>query len=397
MPPSTSIDAPPGADQASPDVVVVGNGVIGLCAALALADRGARVCLIGETLPGDASSASAGMLGALLGDTFGSTVSPPVREFAIAARDRYVGFLTDLTDRSGIEVPLNRLGIIEMPGTGDDIQAARRAFPERWRDPADLARLEPSLAAPEGALLLDADGSVDNLALLEALRTAIECTSRVTTIEESVERVERGSGTLTCTTATGTRCEAPHVVMAAGAWTSRIAGLPRHVPVEPVRGQMFAVANNQGTGRLRRVVYGHHVYLVPRRDAVMVGATMEAVGFDASTTPDAIASLRAAASVIWPAMESAPWMSSWAGLRPVTPDLLPLIGVDPDWPELTYACGHSRNGMLMAPLTGDCVAALVRGETPPADLAPFRPERFANAGKDPRTIVPAGSSASEGS
>jgi glycine oxidase len=164
-------------------------------------------------------------------------------------------------------------------------------------------------------------------------------------------------------------------VLAAGAWVNGIAGLPRLLPIEPYRGQMFSVAAT-GAAVLRHVVYGPDAYLVPRGDRVLVGATMERAGFDADTTDEALASIRSGAAAFWPVVSTATTTAKWAGLRPVTPDLLPILGRDPDHPSLIYACGHSRNGILMAPLTGDCVVALVTGDAPPADLSAFGVARF---------------------
>jgi glycine oxidase len=128
---------------------------------------------------------------------------------------------------------------------------------------------------------------------------------------------------------------------------------------------------------LRRSVSGADVYLVPRGDVTLVGSTLERVGFDATTTSSALSHLHEAAGALCPELANAPVVHSWAGLRPVTPDFLPVIGRDPEFPALLYACGHAKNGILMAPLTGECVAALINGSPPPIDLGPFAIERFA--------------------
>jgi glycine oxidase len=126
------------------------------------------------------------------------------------------------------------------------------------------------------------------------------------------------------------------------------------------------------------VVYGPNGYLVPRAGThTLAGSTMELSGFDASTTDSAVGGIRAMADALCPSLAGVPTASVWAGLRPVTPDFLPIIGRDPDYPALVYACGHSRNGVLLAPLTADCVAALLVGEAPPSSLASFSVERFA--------------------
>jgi glycine/D-amino acid oxidase-like deaminating enzyme len=139
--------------------------------------------------------------------------------------------------------------------------------------------------------------------------------------------------------------------------------------------------------RLDHVIFGPRGYIIPRDfgepgDAAradgetLVGATTEHVGFDPATTSDGATRLRIVASEILPSMRDVRPHRHWSGLRPMTPDLLPIIGSDPSIEALIYACGHSRNGVLMAPLTGDCVSALVRGVSPPMELSPFSISRF---------------------
>ena len=167
--------------------------------------------------------------------------------------------------------------------------------------------------------------------------------------------------------------ESAYVVVAGGAWSSLIEGIPFAASVRPVRGQLIAY---DAIG-LRHVVYGPRGYLVPRVNLQTVaGSTMENVGFDSTTSLEGLARIRAASEEIAPALSIAPVQTSWAGLRPVTPDLLPILGKDPEWPSVIYACGHSRNGILLAPLTGDVVASMLAGEPVEHDLSQFRPDRF---------------------
>jgi len=127
---------------------------------------------------------------------------------------------------------------------------------------------------------------------------------------------------------------------------------------------------------IERVVFAEHAYLVPRKETTLVGATMERVGFVVDTTEEAQSALRTASVSTAPSLAKGDVVRRWSGLRPATPDFLPIVGADPGYPALIYACGHSRNGILLAPLTGDCVAALALGDQPPYDLAPFSPARF---------------------
>jgi glycine oxidase len=164
------------------------------------------------------------------------------------------------------------------------------------------------------------------------------------------------------------------VVLAAGAWTSGLAGLPRRALVRPVKGQMAAL--RPAVPLFRRIVGGGGVYCVPRDDGrVIVGATVEEAGFDKSVDPVVVDNLVEAAARIVPGLAAARIESRWAGLRPGTSDDLPVLGLDPEIEGLVWATGHYRNGILLAPLTADVVAALLRGEAPPVDLSPFAPGR----------------------
>jgi len=141
-----------------------------------------------------------------------------------------------------------------------------------------------------------------------------------------------------------------------------------------VRGQMIAYAGSP----LRRAVYGPRGYLVPRAsERTLVGATTERAGFESITTPEGIAKLAGAAGEILPQFATSQPTDAWAGLRPISADLQPILGLDPDEPRLLYATGHSRNGILMTPLTGDCIGALLTGDPPPVDISAFSIARFA--------------------
>ena len=366
------------AGSATADGAVVGTGLIGLAAAVALAERGLDVLLVGQPRPGESSPAGAGMLAPSLEDTNPGASADPVHQFAVASLARYPGYLQSLTDRSGVPVPLNRRGILRVALHASEADTLRQlqGANAHWLDAPDVLAIEPGLAPVAGAMFYPTGGAVDNLALLEALAAAIARSPRIRWIRTDVRAIAvNGSGATCATSNGGTPVRSAHVVLAAGAWVNGIAGLPRLLPIEPYRGQMFSVAAT-GAAVLRHVVYGPDAYLVPRGDRVLVGATMERAGFDADTTDEALASIRSGAAAFWPVVSTATTTAKWAGLRPVTPDLLPILGRDPDHPSLIYACGHSRNGILMAPLTGDCVVALVTGDAPPADLSAFGVARF---------------------
>ena len=351
-----------------PLVAVVGAGIVGLSCAAALTNRGARVLLIGESHAGESSPAAAGMLAPHI-----ESNDTPARALGIAARDRYADWVAQLEEISGVPIALLRNGVLELPPdeTAAAAMRARSSAGSHWLDAAAVRDLEPALVAPLGALLHEDDGAVDNVALVEALRRALMRERFARVIDAEVVRIAPGDLHPSVVTPSA-RYEVDRIVLAAGAWVNRIAGLPAPIPVEPLRGQMLAM---QGAP-VGHVVYAPDVYLVPRGGTTLAGATMERAGFEVATTPDAQAAMHEASLRVVPTLAGAPVLRSWCGLRPATPDLLPIIDFAPECPALIYACGHSRNGILLAPLTGDLVADLVFRQEPRHDLAPFSIGRF---------------------
>lgn len=354
------------------DVTVVGYGLVALASTLALADRGLRVRIVGTKHRGEASSAAGGILA--------PSISPPAdaaaRAFMLAARDLYPGYVAALVTRTGITVQLNRLGVLQL--ALDDLRAsALRASitaTSEWLDRAALLSEEPALGHALGAVWHPDDGAVEPLALMDALSAAVARHELVAVARENacaLDATELGCSVLTDRE---NRFASDHVVLAAGAWTPLIvgAGAPASA-IEPVRGEMVAFA----AAPVRRVVYGTAGYLIPRRDGHTIGgSTSEHAGFDTDVTQDGVATITADALRTCPALAEAAVDATWAGLRPMTPDALPLLGPDPERPRVTYACGHSRNGILLAPVTGEVVADLVTGTDPRYDLSRFRPGRF---------------------
>jgi glycine oxidase len=298
----------------------------------------------------------------------------PAHDFGIAARDRYPSYIEFLAERTGIRVPLNRRGILQVALSGKGIKGLKKTAPptSRWLDAKDLRELEPALAHAVGAVFNPDDGAVDNTVLLTALLKLVSTSARIEKVEDAVTGVEPRESSATVRTRLGGTHSARHVVLAAGAWVGRIPGATLGTAVTPSRGQLVSYS----TSPLGHVAYGPRGYVVPRGDSTIGGSTMENVGFDAATTSEGVAKVRSAAEEICPSLSRSAAARSWAGLRPVTPDMLPIIGPDAEHPSLVYACGHSRNGVLMAPLTGDLIADLVTGSPLSFDLAQFRPDRF---------------------
>ena len=356
--------------RSAPDVLVIGTGLIGLACAAAAAERGLTVLAVGEALAGTASLAAAGMLAPSI-----ERGENDAADFAIAARDRYPSYVDWLRDRSGIDVPLNRDGIIQLAVTDAGVRGLQRSMPPeaQWLDARALHDLEPALSHGLGGVFHANDGAVDNVRLYEALVSAVERETRVTIVRDTVVGVAFTGSAVVATGRGGATYAGDRAVLAAGAWSSSITGLPRPLPVEPVRGQMIAYASSL----VRRCVYGPTGYVVPRPNGrTLVGATTERVGFHSTTTAEGVARLEQTATEILPTLTGVVPSEAWAGLRPMSADLQPILGHDPDESQLLYATGHSRNGVLMTPLTGDCIAALLVGEPSPTDIDIFSIGRF---------------------
>ncbi len=354
----------------NPDVVIAGAGIIGLCAATAIARRGITVTLVGDPRSGEASAAAAGMLAPSVEKSSG-----PAHQFAVAARDFYPAYLEELAELTGIRVPLNTLGVLQVALTSRGSKGLQKTASTKswWIDRDALSELEPTLGHTLGAVFNPDDGSVDNVILLAALEELVRREPRITPLTGAVQAIAANHESVTVTLQSGDEITAGTVVLAAGAWVSRIAGASYMAAVTPSRGQLVSY---DAIG-LRHVTYGPRGYLVPRTGGtVIAGSTMENVGFNAHTTPEGLAKVRSAAEEIAPALAVSPVNATWAGLRPITPDMLPILGADPANRRVIYACGHSRNGILMAPLTGETVAELITEEAVSHDLSQFHPARF---------------------
>jgi glycine oxidase len=359
------------------DLVILGGGIAGHTMALACADRGLSSIILDTPRPGAASRAAAGML------------APSVEELpsemlvhAIAARDVYPSYLAELRERTGIDVPLDRSGILQLLSAAELETALSSATGAELLDARALEDLEPAFVGQPGAYLHANDGAVDNLMLMDALEHAAGHSTLIQRVSAEVLSldVEQRSAL----TRTRGRFSAAHLVLATGAWAGAMPGLPRTVPVRPVRGQLLRVG---GGARVHHVTYGAGGYLVPRGDSLLVGATSEEAGFESETSLAGLATLRHIATRAIPALAGASVVDHWAGLRPMSLDTHPILGAEPTAPALIYACGYSRNGILFAPWAAAQLAALVAGESTPA-LAPFavtRPALAASLASRPLT------------
>lgn len=386
------------------DVVVVGGGLVGCLTARALASTGRSVRLVERDadLGRRASTAAAGMLSpqmesaeGLLAEDAGAAAA--MLDLCLAARVRYPAFVRDLEAETGRRVHYRTDGTLVVGLDEDEaerlektaVSQVARGLRAEFLSGARARRLEPALSADiRAALHLPDDHQVDPVALMEAAAAALGTRRGVTIATGAdVEAVLSERGAVTGVRTSRGPVVSPTVVIAAGAWSGRIAGLPGPLPVRPVKGQMAAVRLPRPP--IRHTVGSLGAYCVPREEGrVVIGATVEEAGFDDRVTPAGIDDLLAAARRFLPGLAGRPLDSTWAGLRPGTPDGLPIIGEDPRIAGLVYATGHYRNGILLAPLTAECVAALVAGEAPPVDLGSFAPDRAALGCGPPDRRIP---------
>jgi glycine oxidase len=226
------------------------------------------------------------------------------------------------------------------------------------------------------------DHQVDNRKLVAALRVAAERAGATIREHQPVAEIAISGGRATgVVLAEGGTVDADTVVLAAGAWSRSIAGLPPGLrpPVRPVKGQMLALRMDPAAPLINHVIWAPGVYLVPRRDGrLIVGATVEERGFDATLTAGGLLTLLEAAWRVVPAIEELPVDEMWVGHRPGSRDDAPVLGSAPV-EGLIYATGHHRNGILLAPVTADAIAALAFDGTLDPVIAPFGVERFALA------------------
>jgi glycine oxidase len=357
--------------------------VIGLCCAWRAAQRGARVVVLDRAQPpAGATRVAAGMLAPIGELAFGE---PELLRMTLAGAEIYPDFVAELEAASGMSTGYVRQGALHIALDRDEAAELRRVhdlqrslgLSAEWLPPRRCRQLEPGLTPSfNGGVHAPQEAVVDprrlSLALLEALaETGAEVRSGVE-VSESLLDGERIEGVRT---AAGEELRAGAVVLACGAWSGQTAWLPERArpPVRPVKGQILELRAPAGEQLCERIVASERVYLAPRPDGrLIVGATTEERGFDETVTAGGVHELLREAYRLLPEVAEAELVEAMASLRPGTPDNLPLIGPGA-LESLILACGHYRNGILLAPLTGDAVAAVACGEPLPATLAPASP------------------------
>ena len=346
------------------DVFIVGGGVIGMAIALELHQQGFSVTLASQNFAAAAGHAAAGML-APSAEQLPPGAMTELCQRSLALYSTWISKLEELTGQDtgywpcGILVPQ-----LESAESFTSHAAAQLSSsqPSGFLSAAALHNYQPGLSSTvTGGYFYPDDAQVDNRALMRALQIAVQEAGITVQSDVSVEGfIQRQGEVIGLRTSIGEQ-QAGHYVLATGAWSGEL--LP--VPVTPRKGQMLSVRVPTGhwqTQPLRRVLYGEKVYIVPRRDGrIIIGATVEDVGFLPHNTPAGLSQLLNAAIALYPVLKDFPIDETWWGFRPATPDELPILGAGPCH-NLTLATGHYRNGILLAPITAKLIAVHVQDQ-----------------------------------
>lgn len=373
------------------DAVIIGGGVIGLSCAWRAAQRGGRVAVVERSVPpAGATRVAAGMLAPVGELAFGE---PRLLKLNLEAAELYPGFVAELEEASGMETGYRREGALHVALDRDEAAGLRRIHElqrslelgAEWLPPRRCRELEPGLTPSlNGGVHAPQEGSVDPRALSAALLGALEAEEvEVRTGTEVAAALFDGERIAGVRTDSGEELRAGAVVLAAGAWSARAEWLPEagRPPVRPVKGQVLELRSREGGTPCKRIVASERVYLVPRPDGRLIaGATVEEQGYDTTVTAGGVHELLREAYRLLPEVAELELLDAAASLRPGTPDNLPLAGPSPR-DGLLWATGHFRNGILLAPLTANVIAAELANQPARSLLASVSETKRERAGR----------------
>jgi glycine oxidase len=355
-------------------VVIIGAGVAGLATGWRLRQAGAEVTILERTQPAmGATWAAAGMI-AVAGEM--GAAQTPEAEFGQHSSALWPDFARELEAASGHPIGYRRSGALMVARTTTEAGAFATWSGVERLDAAQTRAKEPMLTGDiAGALWASDEAQVDSRALGVALANAFVRAGGRLNLNEAAVRFDVRDSRAVALHSPFQRHEADAFILAAGAWSGKIGGVPSDAlpPVKPIKGEMIAVAPPAGAALPKQVVWGNNVYLVPRADRLLIGATTADVGFDTSVTDAAANWLSARAIGLMPALARWDVVERWAGLRPGSPDGAPMLGPTRIG-GLYAATGQFRNGILFAPALAENMSRLVLEQT--AVIPAFDPRRF---------------------
>ncbi len=367
------------------DVVIIGAGIIGCAAARALAAEGLDVLVLERSrVAAESSGAAAGILAPRVHATEGAMFP-----LAMASHARFAPLVAELRDETGLGVEYARTGVYDLAHDEareellrDKVRWLRELGHDvAWHDQPAVLLAERAVSPTARGGFFDADAfQVNPPRLTTAIAQSAARRGARFKFGLDVVGISGSGGRATAVRTTAGDFDAAHVVLAAGAWTARCGEwLGINIPVFPAKGQILTVAAVPPP--LHAVVFGLDAYLLPRLDGtVVVGATVENTGYDKVTTASGVAWLLNTLAALCPDLADAPIDRIWTGLRPGSPDDLPIIGTAPGWENITIATGHHRNGIMLTPITTQIVADLVlRGATDVEGASDVTPLRLTSA------------------
>ena len=378
------------------DVAIIGGGIIGASIAFELAAEKIRVGIFDRQEPGrEASWAAAGMLS----PAPDSSRDLPLVPFAKESLKLYPGYVEAIEETSGQSCAYAREGAIELFFSSDaetECRARLRSLSElgiaaEMISAEAARRTECAISASStAALWLSEEGTVEPRRVIAALLTAARNRGVEIRSDCGITEILREGDRCTGVIAAGEKISAAHVVLAAGCFSEQIARADSHgpfAPTRPVRGQMIALRPANGAAGLRRVVRSERGYLVPRRDGrIVAGSTTEEAGFEKHVTAGGLRKIVDGVVELCPELAGGQIVETWAGLRPGTPDDLPILGPS-DLAGLWIATGHYRNGILLASATAKLIRGWIVSRNTEFDVDAFSPTRFSRRETRARTAV----------
>jgi len=367
------------------DVAIAGAGLIGSSITLELSRAGLRVGLFDKQEPGkEASWASAGILSPAP-ENPGMIATVPLAKASMALYPEFIAMVEELSGQTTGYRAKGTLEVITSRHAREELSTIIAlhhglGLQAQPLSAVDARELEPSLREDvEAAVLRPAEASVDNRLLTKAILASAQKSGAEIFAGAKVDSIwtegDACRGLLVC----GEQISAAHTVIAAGCFSAQIRGVEHYAPVRPAKGQMISLVCTEA--KIERVLWGDEVYLVPRDNGqILAGATVEYAGFDKTLTAGGQKKLLSAAIDLVPAFENARIEETWAGLRPDSPDHLPILGPT-DLSGLVIATGHFRSGVLLTPITAKLVGEFITLGNVGMDWEPFSPTRFAQAQK----------------